>query len=79
MVVDVTTLFEINDAFINKVNQNILSYGQLGNGNKSNSCSPFRVAEDLGRVVEIAATLYNHISAATTQLSNKVCLKLSQR
>jgi RCC1 and BTB domain-containing protein len=43
------------------------SYGQLGTGNKANSCSPTRVAEDIGRVIDIAASHYNHISAAITQ------------
>lgn len=43
------------------------SYGQLGSGNKANSCSPTRVAVDIGRVVDIAASHYNHISAALTQ------------
>ena len=43
------------------------SYGQLGTGNKANSCTPTKVGEDLGRIVEVAATHYNHISAAITQ------------
>ena len=53
------------------------SYGQLGTGNKvkcsavfpvqANSCTPTKVGEDLGRIVEISATHYNHISAALTQ------------
>jgi len=43
------------------------SYGQLGTGNKANSCTPTRVGEELGRIVEIAATHYNHISSALTQ------------
>jgi len=43
------------------------SYGQLGTGNKANSCTPTRVGQELGRVVEVAATHYNHISAAITQ------------
>ena len=43
------------------------SYGQLGTGNKANSCVPTRVAEDIGRVIDIAASHYNHISAAITQ------------
>ena len=37
------------------------SYGQLGTGNKSNCCTPTRVCEDLGRIVDIAASHYNHI------------------
>lgn len=47
------------------------SYGQLGTGNKSNCCSPTRVAEDLGRIVDIAATHYTHISAAVSQMTSK--------
>jgi len=43
------------------------SYGQLGTGNKANSCTPTKVGEELGRIVEVAATHYNHISAAITQ------------
>ena len=43
------------------------SYGQLGTGNKANSCTPTKVGEDLGRIVEVSATHYNHISAALTQ------------
>ena len=43
------------------------SYGQLGTGTKANSCIPTRVAEDIGRVIDIAASHYNHISAAITQ------------
>lgn len=42
------------------------SYGQLGSGHKSNLTSPTRVATDLGRVVDIAAVHYGHISAAET-------------
>lgn len=42
------------------------SYGQLGTGHKSNLTSPTRVAADLGRVVDIAAVHYGHISAAET-------------
>jgi len=47
------------------------SYGQLGTGNKSNCCSPTRVAEELGRIVDIAAIHYCHISAIVSQISNK--------
>ena len=61
-----------NIKFTNITLCNSSSYGQLGNGNKSNICAPVRVAEDLGRVVDIGASLYNHISAATTHLANKV-------
>ena len=43
------------------------SYGQLGSGNKANSCTPTRVAEAVGRVVDVSASHYNHISAALTQ------------
>jgi len=43
------------------------SYGQLGTGNKANSCTPTKMGEDLGRIVEVSATHYNHISAALTQ------------
>ena len=49
-----------------------ISYGQLGSGNKSNCCSPSRVAEELGRILDVGATHYNHLSAATIQMSNKV-------
>ena len=44
---------------------------QLGTGNKSNCCSPTRVAEELGRIVDIAAIHYCHISAVVSQASNK--------
>lgn len=47
------------------------SYGQLGTGNKSNCCTPTRVCEDLGRIVDIAASHYNHISAAVTHQTSK--------
>jgi RCC1 and BTB domain-containing protein len=40
------------------------SYGQLGTGTKINAVSPNRVAEDLGKFVEIAACHYSHVSAA---------------
>jgi len=42
------------------------SYGQLGAGHKSNMSSPIRVAEELGRIVDIAAIHYGHISACKT-------------
>ena len=45
------------------------SYGQLGTGNKANCCTPTRVGQELGRVVEVGATHYNHISAAITQVN----------
>lgn len=45
------------------------SYGQLGTGNKANQVSPVRMPTEIGRVVEIAASHYNHISAAATQTS----------
>nr|CAD7459960.1 unnamed protein product [Timema tahoe] len=45
------------------------SYGQLGTGNKTNISVPVQVGADIGRVVDIAATHYNHISAAITQSS----------
>jgi len=38
-----------------------------GDRNKANLCTPTKVGEDLGRIVEIAATNYNHISATLTQ------------
>lgn len=43
------------------------SYGQLGTGTKSNQTSPVRIGADLGRFVDIAASHYNHISAALSQ------------
>ncbi|CAG0901286.1 unnamed protein product [Darwinula stevensoni] len=43
------------------------SYGQLGIGNKSNPSVPTRIAPEIGRVVEIGATHYNHLSSAMTQ------------
>lgn len=47
------------------------SYGQLGTGNKSNSTNPIRVsAESLGRITDIAATHYSHISTAVTHLTS---------
>lgn len=45
------------------------SYGQLGIGNKANQVTPVRIAPEVGRVVEIAASHYIHISAALTQNS----------
>jgi alpha-tubulin suppressor-like RCC1 family protein len=42
------------------------SYGQLGNGQKSNVGLPTRVAIDLGRIVDIGAIHYGHISACET-------------
>ncbi|XP_071517707.1 RCC1 and BTB domain-containing protein 1-like isoform X1 [Panulirus ornatus] len=45
------------------------SYGQLGTGNKANQCAPVRVAQDLGRIVDIASSHYCHLSAAMTQNS----------
>ncbi|XP_072180243.1 RCC1 and BTB domain-containing protein 1-like [Diadema setosum] len=47
------------------------SYGQLGTGNKANLCGATKIAEDLGRFTDIAATHYSHISAALAQ-SGKV-------
>ena len=53
------------------------SYGQLGTGNKSNSCSPIRVCEDLGRIVDIAASHYNHIRyLEIPEMKKAVCLIL---
>ncbi|XP_074657559.1 RCC1 and BTB domain-containing protein 1-like [Tubulanus polymorphus] len=46
------------------------SYGQLGTGNKSNMVSPVRIAEDMGRFIEIGASHYNHVSAARTQVGS---------
>uniref|UniRef100_A0A1B6FAI1 BTB domain-containing protein n=1 Tax=Cuerna arida TaxID=1464854 RepID=A0A1B6FAI1_9HEMI len=43
------------------------THGQLATGNKSNLCTPFPIIADIGRIVEIAATHYGHISAAMTQ------------
>ena len=43
------------------------SYGQLGTGSKANQTSPVRIAAILGRFVDIAASHYNHISAALSQ------------
>ncbi|KYN22215.1 RCC1 and BTB domain-containing protein 1, partial [Trachymyrmex cornetzi] len=40
------------------------SYGQLGIGNKTNSCKPVMVEHEMGRVSDIAAMHYNHISVA---------------
>lgn len=45
------------------------SYGQLGSGDKSNSALPALINSDIGRVVDIAASHYSHISAAMTQNS----------
>ncbi|GFG32082.1 hypothetical protein Cfor_08566 [Coptotermes formosanus] len=45
------------------------SYGQLGNGNRSTVTSPIHVASEIGRIIDVAATHYNHISAAMTQNS----------
>lgn len=44
-------------------------HGQLATGNKTNTCSPVAIAGDIGRIVEIAATHYGHISAAVTENS----------
>jgi RCC1 and BTB domain-containing protein len=43
------------------------SYGQLGTGSKANQISPVKIATNFGRFVEIAASHYNHISAALSQ------------
>ncbi|XP_011699349.1 PREDICTED: RCC1 and BTB domain-containing protein 1-like isoform X2 [Wasmannia auropunctata] len=40
------------------------SYGQLGIGNKTNACNPVMVSHEMGRVSDIAALHYNHISIA---------------
>ena len=45
------------------------SYGQLGTGNKANQCAPVRVAQELGRIVDIASSHSCHLSAAMTQNS----------
>jgi len=45
------------------------AYGQLTTPTKANVFSPERILEDIGRVVDIAATHYNHISAAMNQNS----------
>lgn len=45
------------------------SYGQLGTGSKANQVTPVRIASEIGRIVEIAASHYNHISAAMSQTS----------
>ncbi|XP_021955121.1 RCC1 and BTB domain-containing protein 1 isoform X1 [Folsomia candida] len=42
------------------------SYGQLGAGHKSNMTSPLRVANEVGRIIDIAAIHYGHISACQT-------------
>ncbi|XP_046991008.1 RCC1 and BTB domain-containing protein 1-like isoform X1 [Schistocerca americana] len=44
-------------------------YGQLGTGTKSNCNSPVQIAQDIGRIVDIAASHYSQISAAMTQNS----------
>ena len=46
------------------------SYGQLGVGNKSNCSTPMRAAEDIGRIIEVAATHYSHISAAVSHITS---------
>ncbi|XP_011635998.1 RCC1 and BTB domain-containing protein 1-like isoform X2 [Pogonomyrmex barbatus] len=40
------------------------SYGQLGIGNKTNACNPVMFKHQMGRVSDIAALHYNHISIA---------------
>ncbi|XP_023712816.2 RCC1 and BTB domain-containing protein 1 [Cryptotermes secundus] len=45
------------------------TYGQLGTGNRSNVSAPVHVASEIGRIVDVAATHYNHISTAMTQNS----------
>ncbi|EFN61765.1 RCC1 and BTB domain-containing protein 1 [Camponotus floridanus] len=40
------------------------SYGQLGIGNKTNACNPVLVTHEMGRISDIAALHYNHISTA---------------
>jgi len=42
------------------------SYGQLGTGQKSNMTTPTRIAQDLGRVIDVGAVHYGHISACET-------------
>lgn len=49
------------------------SYGQLGTGNKSNVSSPTQVVHQIGCCVEIAASHYNHVSAALFQ-NGAVCM-----
>ena len=49
------------------------SYGQLGISNKANCSSPTPVLHELGRSVEIAASHYNHVSAALLQ-TGVVCM-----
>jgi len=45
------------------------SYGQLGTGNKANSCSPTLVGSSvIGRVVDVGASHYNHISACLSHV-----------
>lgn len=46
------------------------SYGQLGTGNKANLVTPTRIATERGRFVDVAATHYNHISAAMTHMGH---------
>ena len=46
------------------------SYGQLGVGNKSNCSTPMRAAEEIGRITEVAATHYSHISAAVSHVTS---------
>ncbi|XP_012274821.1 RCC1 and BTB domain-containing protein 1 [Orussus abietinus] len=46
------------------------SFGQLGIGNKANACSPIKVdtlGSGMGRISDIAALHYNHISVAVGQ------------
>ncbi|XP_076311235.1 RCC1 and BTB domain-containing protein 1-like isoform X1 [Tachypleus tridentatus] len=43
------------------------SCGQLGTGNKADQVTPVRIATEFGRIAEIAASHYNHTSAASTQ------------
>lgn len=42
------------------------SYGQLGTGHKTNVTHPIRVGENLGRIVDIGATHYGHLSVCQT-------------
>ena len=46
-------------------------------GNKANSCTPIKVGDELGRIVEVAATHYNHISAAITQVTTRAYTKIN--
>ncbi|XP_046853542.1 RCC1 and BTB domain-containing protein 1-like isoform X2 [Xenia sp. Carnegie-2017] len=57
-------LSDTGNVFSWGANQN----GQLGTGSKANVVTPFRIATDKGRFIDVTACHYSHMSSATTAL-----------